>query len=85
VFWLGDLAGRSDRGGWEFLHFPLARLKMGLNVGKNYRNLCDLHGYFLAILCRRIGYDDIAACVTYCNTGLEVFSDAMVRRRSKLV
>jgi hypothetical protein len=58
---------------------------MGLNVGKNYRILCDLRGYFLATLFRIIGYNDIAACVTYCNTGLEVFSDAMVRCRSELV
>src|ERR1700756_3679545 len=48
VFWLG----RSDRGGWKSRQFPSsAGSKMGLNVGKSYRILCDLHGYLLPILC----------------------------------
>jgi hypothetical protein len=50
---------------------------MGQKIEKSYRILCDLPRYLLAILCRRKGYDDIAACVTY-RRGLQLltpFSD----------
>ena len=59
--------------------FFVARPKMGQKIGKSYRILCDLPGYFPVILCRQKVYDDIAACVTYRDTRLEVFSGGTVR------
>ena len=46
---------------------------MGQKIKKSYRILCDLHRYWLAILSRRKGYDDIAACVTY-RCGLQLLT-----------
>src|SRR5437870_2587140 len=80
------LARRSGRDeGREFGTFPPQRLQMGVKDRKSHRILCDLQEYFLVILCRRMGYDDIEACVTYCDSCLEVFSGPTVRFRSKLV
>lgn len=52
---------------------------MARKIGKSYRILCDLPGYFFVILCRRKAYNDIVACVTYCDTRWEVFSGRTVR------
>jgi len=78
---LAVLAGRSeDRGGWELRHFPPRQAsKMEQKTAKSYRILCDLPGDFLVTLCWRRDYDDIAACVTYCYSRLEVFSGRTVR------